>query len=1135
MLRPVTLLTFLVAALPLIIHAAPGDDRVVIDLTGSGWRLWHDARAEWANDPLHFPAPAPESLPVNPPTAGWEALNGPDSVAVSVPGTVEEYLQRVTGPDGDLKGVSWWSRSVVIPAASTRRTLLLRFESVRHRAEVFVNRKLAGYDLVGNSPFEVDLSRFAQPGERCEIAVRVTDPGGNFDWRDSSAMRWGQYALPMSHGFGGITGRVQLVACDPVHVDDIYVQNTPAITTANAIVTVQNRTSEAIARRVTVRVAAKDDPSAVVFATTLPGRTFVPGANEFTVKIDAPDARRWELDDPRLYVCTIALADEDGPRDHARQTFGFRWFGLDGIGENAVLRLNGRRIVLRTAISWGFWPINGIYPTEALAEKQIRIAKEMGLNMLNFHRAIGNPVVLEQADRLGLLYYQEPGAYKSVTGDPFGRSLAREKWLRLVRRDRSHPSLVIYNLINEWNSRNPNPDPREIARHREDMAAARELDPSRIITHTSAWSRGKDIEDPSKLHFRPFDATPYSTGWYDVHHAGGPATWNESLYRDPDDFYLRTDNTREVVFWGEEGAISTPPRLGSIKRAIESGRHLGWDGGMYLEWHDTFATFMDRKGLRAGFGDVDGLTTAMGAVSLGHQGRRIENVRMSDVGDGYAVNGWEAEIVENHSGIVDCFRHAKGDPAILAYYNQPLYVAVKLRTTVVHVGDALVLDAFIVNEQNVRGPHRLAFLVRDENGRTVAATEREVQVSGGDRYGERLVAEVRVPLPGATAGAYRVEARLLDTTGNEIARGRDHAVLVSWRGEPIRGRGAVWESQNDVLPFLTGAGATASAYTRALPRLDWIVVARGPREGEPTAIPGSQVTTPSGQRGWRTTFHDDHGFSAPIHERVDATLRYSVDDGASPDPALAVMTNYGVRWEANLSPVRGGTHAFVVRASGGIRLLVDGKTVVDAPPARNAQTVRGTATLDSGRPVSVVVELRQVRGVAACELSWIPPEEDPLVAASLLDRVARDGTTLVILERADSWLPLLTGAANPGVTFRGSFKVGKTWLGGIHFVKRHPLFAGLPTDVAMDWPYQAVVRNGDERTGLQLEGEDFAAGCYHSFPMQLGTAVGVIRFGQGRVVFSTLDIASQVNAAEGPAHVARKLLLNYVNFEAGRE
>ena len=114
-----------------------------------------------------------------------------------------------------------------------------------------------------------------------------------------------------------------------------------------------------------------------------------------------------------------------------------------------MFRLNGKRIVLRSAISWGFWPINGLFATPEMAGKQIQAAKDLGLNMLNNHRCIGQPILFEKADEMGLLQYEEPGDYSAGTHDPFAQACIREKLRRMVVRDRSHPSLVIYNLANE--------------------------------------------------------------------------------------------------------------------------------------------------------------------------------------------------------------------------------------------------------------------------------------------------------------------------------------------------------------------------------------------------------------------------------------------------------------------------------------------------------------------------------------------------------------------------------------------------------------------------------------------------------------------------------------------------------------
>ena len=74
---------------------------------------------------------------------------------------------------------------------------------------------------------------------------------------------------------------------------------------------------------------------------------------------------------------------------------------------------------------------------------------------------------------------------------------------------------------------------------------------------------------------------------------------------------------------------------------------------------------------------------------------------------------------------------------------------------------------------------------------------------------------------------------------------------------------------------------------------------------------------------------------------------------------------------------------------------------------------------------------------------------------------------------------------------------------------------------------------GGKRLGLDVHGGELVCGAYHTWPMQLGSAVSVVPLGKGRVILSTLDIASQLNAKETTAEVARRILCNMIRF-AGR-
>jgi hypothetical protein len=265
-----------------------------------------------------------------------------------------------------------------------------------------------------------------------------------------------------------------------------------------------------------------------------------------------------------------------------------------------------------------------------------------------------------------------------------------------------------------------------------------------------------------------------------------------------------------------------------------------------------------------------------------------------------------------------------------------------------------------------------------------------------------------------------------------------------------------------------------------------------------------------------------------IQKRAEKTVDFYVPDGAVPDPQVSRMENYGVRWEGQVSPTASGNYSFSTESNDGARLWVDGKLLFDDLNTRSQTVNRGRIALEAGKPVTVRLDFWHRKGEARCRLLWAPPEAGAPSAAKLIERVRNDGTTLIILDRADTWMPLITNATP--VKYSGSFQIGTAWLGGLHFVREHALFKDLPVNIAMGWPYQAVVRNGKTRSGLLIDGEELVAGAWHSYPMNLGTAVGIIPYGKGKIIVSTLDIASQLNSNDTSADVARKLLCNFVSY-----
>ncbi len=1101
-------------------------DRQEIDLSGPGWSLWQDKKANWQSEELFAPGTDLSKIPDNPPTVGWDQLAKQNATSVAVPGTVEQYLfHRSPEKNEDkhssgLVGVSWWYRTLTLPKNLSGKTVHLNFESTRYRAEVYLNQKLVGYNLVEGTPFTVDLTGMFKGGEHAQLAVRITSPGGWWSWEDCNVQPWGKYTVPLSRGFSGITGAVKLQVLDSAHISDVYVQNSPQPREVTVQVTLENGATEPVSGNLHLQVKEKSK-----MATTLIERDFTdvvlpPGESVQTIKLSAPSAKLWDLDHPIVYGCRVSLQDKGKIIDSQEQTFGFRWFSPEGIGENAIFRLNGKRIVLRTAISWGLWSTTGLIPTPALATRQIADAKAYGMNMLNFHRAIGQTLVLDKADQMGLLYFEEPGCYVDGSADPFSELLVREKLLRMVKRDRSHPSLVIYNMINEqWTKYKADQNEPLYATFKADMIAAHQLDPSRVIVLTSAWSRKPaGVEEPVKLNMMPFDDQPHLSGWFDFHRASGPECWRQEFYTNPTNHYGYTTNAKEIVYWGEEGAISSPPRLALIKKEVEALPHPGWDGEIYLDWYHQFDDYLARKKLHSAFPTVDKFCLALGAVSLEHQGRKIEDTRVCNLNDGYAINGWEAEPYENHSGVVDCFRHPKSDPAILAYYNQPLYVAVKSRNQVVTSGSEATVDYYLINEKNVNGPLTLKISALTADGKEAFHQVLQVNVAGGDTYGQLLSEAVRIPTT-QDVGLWTLNAELVDASGKVLASGHDQILVVDWKDTPLKGNGAIYEVGTKVHDFLKSQmGLDVPDYTGDLGPLDWIIVARAIND-EPVAVPPEVLQTPEGASpGLTVSFYSGKDFSHKLSDRMDPHVDLSWAEGASPDPAVSAGSDFCVRWDGKLVPPRTGAYTFSVPTTRGKAVLtIDGKEIHNQP-----------VNLTEGVAVSLTLDYVPVAGKGSVALNWIVPaikKEDP---AALIARAKKDGTTIILADRTDAWMDLVK--SNTKVSYNGTFKLGSSWLGGQYFAIRHPLFRDLPTNVALNWPYQSVISYGPDHYGLKLEGEQLVAGCWQSFPMSLGTAVGIIPSGKGKIIVSTLDICSHLDDPSGPADVARKLLCNYIAY-----
>jgi len=764
--------------------AAPAPTHIEPPLNGTaipdtGWNLWLDRTAKWQDDAIFLPEDVHlEKLSVNPPTGGWSSLaqhiSSPDSTTVTLPTTVEQHFWGHNGlrsytrdeyryaeedpipQNGAVAGVSWWWRSINIPASMHGQRIFLHIRGARMRAEVFLNQQLVGYSIMEELPFECDLTRAAKPGGSNTLAIRITNPGGRYDWVDGNTLRWGSVNIHRSHGFGGLDRELTLTASPTdARLADVYVLNTTDARTITAHVQVEG------SGKLSFTILDPRTHTELAHAETS-------GSGTLRTSLTAPTAKLWDLDSPTLYHLRATLTTASGATDTFTVPFGFRWFAPVGLGSNALFRLNGRRIKLYSSISWGFWGINGLWPTPELATREVTQAKALGLNCLNFHRNLPKEDVLRAHDRLGLLRYMEPGGGKLAIGklpvvtntgapgvvmekptdpaDIFCRRFVLEKCRQMVRASRSHPSVIQYTLQNEIGADLANPDtltPLQIM-HAED--------PSRLVVLNDGFSAPP--RNAAQAWFAPYSDELHRTdkelwgGWWNNHQGAGDQ-WYDDFYKSAADYTYNESERKVLVEYGEMEGTAVADNHSLIVQQIEShafgGNGKTYDLADHLAVRNNTEAFLDRWGFRRAFPTAAALFRSIGEKCYASWQQYMENARINDALDFAVISGWESTSIENHSGIVDNMRNHKGDPALIAAALRPVALVAKQHHLCHAVGESAVFDLYLLNDTTRPVTGTLSFTMTDPAGSITKLGKWPAPAHVADQFSYTLATALQTP------------------------------------------------------------------------------------------------------------------------------------------------------------------------------------------------------------------------------------------------------------------------------------------------------------------------------------------------------------------------------------------------------
>lgn len=419
-------------------EAAVTDSRIVCNFN-FGW-LFHAGDVQGA-----------ETLSFD--DSSWQGITVPHDFQISQPWVAPEKGEKADNSDiaSNVKsrlssrgfkemGIGWYRNSFIPDSSWKGRRVLVDFEGIMLVGDVYLNGEHIGGTDYGYLGFDVDISKKLKYGETNVIAVKA-----NTQRPENS--RW--------YTGGGLYRDVTLIVTDPQQYftrHPLYI-TTPEVSEKQATVMVQAEMACYLkVEKLKVGMKVTDADGNVVYEATkdIP---FNRGQkiNEYLVdSITIGQPRLWSCENPHLYKAEVTLYRPDGSiADQVTENFGVRWFEYS---PEFGFKLNGKKVIFKGIANHHTLGALGAAAYPRAMEKRIQLLKDFGFNHIRTSHNPYSKSFLDLCDKYGMLVVDE--LYdKWLTQYAGGRREWVDLWQQdvpeFVRRDRNHPSVVMWSLGNE--------------------------------------------------------------------------------------------------------------------------------------------------------------------------------------------------------------------------------------------------------------------------------------------------------------------------------------------------------------------------------------------------------------------------------------------------------------------------------------------------------------------------------------------------------------------------------------------------------------------------------------------------------------------------------------------------------------
>ncbi len=386
--------------------------------------------------------------------SGWPAVSLPHTWSTfETTGEIHPFIKSPSEIDNPYwwNGWGWYRKHFTISPGHSGQKIFLEFEGVQKYCKVWINDKYLGDHKGGYGSFDFDISSYITEGKDNVLAVAVSNKQND------------QFRIPpMAAGnfdvYGGIYRDVTIVIKDKLyipmqgsasHEGGTFV-TTPSVTEKEGIVRVQtwirndNKEPKECALSTTILDATGKTIQTIKSKNTVHSGQLLKFDQTFK-PVKSPHL--WSNESPYIYKVYSEVMDGSKVTDCYSSPLGFRWFRWD-YKEN-FLWVNGKKMIIHGGNRHQEYPwLGDAIPKWITLMDFTDIAENLNYNFMRTAHYPNDKYVYELTDKFGIVIDEES---PSIKNQDFSPEVQKQQMTEMIRRDRNHPSIMLWSMGNETN------------------------------------------------------------------------------------------------------------------------------------------------------------------------------------------------------------------------------------------------------------------------------------------------------------------------------------------------------------------------------------------------------------------------------------------------------------------------------------------------------------------------------------------------------------------------------------------------------------------------------------------------------------------------------------------------------------